>query len=92
MLVVVLVLDFFGRRKPADCQQRSKIENENEDDDEALSPLWGCPFGAQTRLLSGGGSGVFLDQHDQVVGSIPDGGNVRLGERLIRNELLANAI
>ena len=50
------------------------------------------PFGAQTRLLSGGGSGVFLDQHDQVVGSIPDGGNVRLGERLIRNELLANAI
>jgi hypothetical protein len=32
VLVVVLVLDFFGRRKRADCQQRSKIENENEDD------------------------------------------------------------
>jgi hypothetical protein len=32
VLVVVLVLDFFGRGKHADCQQRSKIENENEDD------------------------------------------------------------
>jgi hypothetical protein len=29
------VLDFLGRRKRADCQQRSKIENENyKDDDE----------------------------------------------------------
>jgi CO/xanthine dehydrogenase Mo-binding subunit len=29
----VLVLDFFGRRKRADCQQRSKIENEEDEDD-----------------------------------------------------------
>jgi hypothetical protein len=30
VLVVVLVLDFFGRGKRADCQQRSKNENEDE--------------------------------------------------------------
>jgi hypothetical protein len=29
-----LVLDFFGRGKRADCQQRSKIENEDEDEDD----------------------------------------------------------
>jgi hypothetical protein len=34
ILVVVLVLDFFGRGKHADCQQRSKIENEDDDEDE----------------------------------------------------------
>jgi hypothetical protein len=34
VLVVVLVLDFFGRWKRADCQQRSKNENEDEHDDE----------------------------------------------------------
>jgi hypothetical protein len=32
VLVVVLVLDFLGRVKRTDCQQRSKIENEDEDD------------------------------------------------------------
>ncbi len=30
--VVVLVLDFLGRGKRTDSQQRSKIENEEEDD------------------------------------------------------------
>jgi hypothetical protein len=34
VLVVVLVLDFFGRGKRADCQQRSKIENEDDDEDD----------------------------------------------------------
>jgi hypothetical protein len=34
VVVLVLVLDFFGRGKRADCQQPSKVENENEDDDE----------------------------------------------------------
>jgi len=29
---IVLVLDFLGRGKRTDCQRRSKIENENEDD------------------------------------------------------------
>jgi len=29
---IVLVLDFLGRGKRTDCQQRSKIENEDEDD------------------------------------------------------------
>jgi hypothetical protein len=31
-IVLVLVLDFFGRRKRADCQQRSKIEHEDDDE------------------------------------------------------------
>jgi hypothetical protein len=34
VLVVVLVLDFFGRGKRADCQQGSKIENEDDDEDD----------------------------------------------------------
>jgi hypothetical protein len=50
----------------------------------ALSPL--------TRLLNGGSSGVFLDQHHQVVGGILDGGNVCLGERLINGEFLAHVV
>jgi hypothetical protein len=29
-IVLVLVLDLFGRGKRADCQQRSKIENEDD--------------------------------------------------------------
>src|SRR5271166_115114 len=32
VIVVVLVLEFLGRGKRSDCQQRSKIENEDEDD------------------------------------------------------------
>jgi hypothetical protein len=31
VLFVVLVLDFLGRGKRIDCQQRSKIENEDDD-------------------------------------------------------------
>jgi hypothetical protein len=34
-IVLVLVLDFLGRGKRADCQQRSKIENEDDDEDES---------------------------------------------------------
>ena len=49
-------------------------------------------FSPLTPLLSGGGSGVFLDQRDQVVGGILDGGNVCLGERLIRGEFLAHVV
>ena len=44
VLVVVLVLDFFGREKRADCQQRSKIEKEDDHQDE---DDWG---GAYTAL------------------------------------------
>jgi hypothetical protein len=32
--VVVLVLDFLGHGKRTDCQQRSTIENEDEDEDD----------------------------------------------------------
>jgi hypothetical protein len=49
-------------------------------------------FSPLTPLLSGGGSGLFLDQRDQVVGGILDGGNVCLGERLIRGEFLAHVV
>ena len=31
---IVLVLDFFGHGKRADCRQRSKIENEDDDEDD----------------------------------------------------------
>ena len=48
-IVVVLVLDFFGRGKRADCQQRSKIENEDEDDWRgAYTALNTYPFGGDT--------------------------------------------
>ena len=45
-----------------------------------------------TRSPNGGGRGIFLDQRDQVVGGILDGGNVGLGERLIRGEFLAHVV
>jgi hypothetical protein len=35
-------------------------------------------------LALAGGKGVLLDQGDQVVGRVLDGGNVCLGKRLIR--------
>src|SRR5208283_2461900 len=45
-----------------------------------------------TRSLNGGARGIFLDQRDEVVGGILDGGNVCLGERLIRGEFLAHVV
>jgi hypothetical protein len=42
---IVLVLDFFGRGKRADCQQRSKIENENDDEDD-----WRGAYTALTNI------------------------------------------
>ena len=56
-----------------------------------LSPFT-SHFSPLNPLLSRGGSGVFLDQRDQVVGGILDGGNVCLGERLIRGEFLAHVV
>jgi hypothetical protein len=52
-----LVLDFFGRGNRADCQQRSKIENEQEDDDEddwrgAYTALNTCWRTARVRVVS----------------------------------------
>jgi hypothetical protein len=34
LIVLVLVLDFLGRGKRTDCWQRSKIENEDDDENE----------------------------------------------------------
>jgi hypothetical protein len=45
---IVLVLDFLGRGKRTDCQQRSKIEDEDDDENE---DDWGGFAVAESRRI-----------------------------------------